>query len=206
MILLVVVFYIFILVIGYLLGSLNMSLLLSKYYGKDIRNFGSGNAGATNTLRTFGKKAAVISLVGDALKGIIACGIGYFITMLIFENENGLLIAGMGAIFGHIWPVFFKFKGGKGVLTTFSVILMMDWELALTLFAIFVIIVLISKIVSLGSVIVATAFPILAFIGIYNKKTDLFIITSIVLGSLVVYLHKDNIKRIVNGTEKKIGG
>jgi len=202
---LVLVYYFIVLIIGYLLGSLNMSLLLSKVYGTDVRKYGSGNAGTTNTLRTFGKKAAFISLLGDFLKGIIACLIGYLIIENILGSTNGLFIAGFGAICGHIWPVFFKFKGGKGVLTTFSVILMMDWHLALTLLGIFIIIVAAFRIVSLGSVIVATLFPILSLIGLYSERSNFFIGASVILGALVIFLHRSNMKRIINGSESKIG-
>ncbi|MDP4182682.1 MAG: glycerol-3-phosphate acyltransferase, partial [Bacillota bacterium] len=98
-------------VIGYLLGSLNSSLIIGKIYGVDVRKHGSGNAGATNTLRTLGKKAALFVTLGDVFKGIIACLLGYFLL-----GNDGLMSAGIGAIIGHNWPLYFKFKGGKGVL------------------------------------------------------------------------------------------
>jgi glycerol-3-phosphate acyltransferase PlsY len=179
-----------------------MSLILSKIYKNDIRGHGSGNAGTTNTLRIFGKKAAIFSLIGDLLKGIIACVIGYYLSS---GDENFMFVCGFGSILGHVWPVYFGFKGGKGVLTTFAVLLMMDWKLALTLLGIFVIIVVLSKMVSLGSVIVAVLFPTFSIVGLYSDKTNFYIFSTIILGTFVVFLHRENIKRILNGTESKIG-
>lgn len=197
--------YLVVFIIGYLLGSFNMSLLLSKFYGKDVRKHGSGNAGTTNTLRTFGKKAAVVSFIGDLLKGILACLAGYYLANQYLDTENGLLIAGLGSIIGHNWPLYFGFKGGKGVLTTFAVLLMMDWKIALTLFGIFIICVIIFKIVALGSVSVAVLFPIISYIGIYGEKSYFFIGISILLSCLVIFRHLANIKRIIKGTESKLG-
>lgn len=155
-------------VIGYLLGSLNSSVIVGKFYGIDIRQHGSGNAGTTNTLRVLGKKAALFVLVGDLLKGILAYLVGYYILKAampaftgypVINSEVGGMIGGIAAIIGHILPVYFSFKGGKGVLTTLAVVFMIDWLAAVILLAIFVIIVAITRYVSLGSIIGAV--PIL---------------------------------------------
>jgi glycerol-3-phosphate acyltransferase PlsY len=188
----------FMFILGYLLGSLNSSLLVGKAYGVDVRNHGSGNAGATNTLRTLGKKAAVFVILGDALKGILACIIGNLIL-----GYDGLMVAGIGSIVGHNWPVYFKFKGGKGVLTSFAVALMIDWKVALVLFAIFVVIVTISRYISLGSVISAALFPAAAFI--HKGDDKLYLSIAVIFAALIIIRHRSNIKRIVQGTESKFG-
>ncbi len=185
-------------ILGYLLGSLNSSLLVGKAYGVDVRNHGSGNAGATNTLRTLGKKAAVFVILGDALKGVLACLIG---SLLI--GNNGLMVAGIGSIVGHNWPLYFKFKGGKGVLTSFAVALMMDWKVALILFAIFAVVVAISRYISLGSIIGAALFPVAAYI--HRSDDKLYLVISMIFAFLIILRHRSNIKRIVQGTESKFG-
>lgn len=185
-------------ILGYLLGSLNSSLLVGKAYGIDVRNHGSGNAGATNTLRTLGKKAAVFVILGDALKGVLACTIGSLIL-----GYDGLMVAGIGSIVGHNWPLYFKFKGGKGVLTSFAVALMIDWKVALVLFAIFVILVAIFRYISLGSIISASIFPIAAYI--HKGEDKLYIAIAVIFAALIVLRHRSNIKRIVQGTESKFG-
>ncbi|WP_457920568.1 glycerol-3-phosphate 1-O-acyltransferase PlsY [Pseudobacteroides cellulosolvens] len=185
-------------ILGYLLGSLNSSLLVGKVYGVDVRKHGSGNAGATNTLRTLGKKAAVFVILGDALKGVLACLIG---SLLV--GNNGLMVAGIGSIVGHNWPLYFKFKGGKGVLTSFAVALMMDWKVALILFAIFAIVVAISKYISLGSIIGAALFPVAAYI--HKSDDKLYLVIAVIFAFLIILRHRSNIKRIVQGTESKFG-
>jgi len=185
-------------ILGYLLGSLNSSLLVGKVYGVDVRKHGSGNAGATNTLRTLGKKAAIFVILGDALKGVVACIIGGLI-----YDDAGRMVAGLGAILGHNWPLYFKFKGGKGVLTSFAVALMIDWKVALILFGIFALVVAISKYISLGSIIASAFFPLTAYIHKGNDR--LYIVFSVIFAALIIFRHRSNIKRIVQGTESKFG-
>ena len=182
-------------VIGYLLGSANSSLIVGKFYGVDVREHGSGNAGATNTLRTMGKSAALFATIGDILKGIIACLIGRLIA-----GELGLMTAGIAAILGHNWPVYFKFKGGKGVLTSLAVVIMMDRKLALILLVSFIIIVALTRYVSLGSVIASSLFPISAVI---TGKSSEFIVFAIILAELVIIRHCANLDRLFKGTESK---
>ncbi|MHB8062380.1 MAG: glycerol-3-phosphate 1-O-acyltransferase PlsY [Ruminiclostridium sp.] len=204
---------IFVLVIGYLLGSLNTSLIVSKFYGTDIRKHGSGNAGTTNALRTFGKIAAVLVIFGDILKGVLSYLIGNLIVGSV-QIENlatnhlstvlgiGGMIAGIASIAGHNWPIYFGFKGGKGVLTSFSVVMMMDWKLGLVLLGLFIVIVAITRYVSLGSIIACAVFPI----GAYIKGNGIvFTIFAAILAILAISRHNANIKRLISGTETKIG-
>ncbi len=195
-------------VIGYLLGSLNTSLIVGKFYGTDVRKHGSGNAGMTNTLRTLGKVAAVMVIAGDILKGVISYLLGNIIIGSIPESITldlagiGGMAAGIAAIAGHNWPVYFGFKGGKGILTSFAVVLMMDWKLGLILLGIFAVIVAITRYVSLGSIIASVAFPIGAAI---KGNNTIFIAFSAVLAVLAVARHKANIGRLLSGSEAKLG-
>jgi len=184
-------------VAGYLLGSINTSLVVGKFYGTDVRKHGSGNAGATNTLRTLGKTAALFVLIGDILKGILACLIG----LMVF-GRTGEIIAGSLAIIGHNWPLYFGFRGGKGVLTSFSVLLVIDYKIALLVLLAFIIVTLATRYVSLSSISAAVALPILAII----LKRDLgLIVFYALLGLLVIIRHRSNIERLLKGTEPKIG-
>ncbi|HHX17395.1 MAG TPA: glycerol-3-phosphate 1-O-acyltransferase PlsY [Clostridium sp.] len=189
---------------GYLLGSINTSLVIGKFYKVDVRQHGSGNAGMTNTLRTLGKFPAMLVIVGDILKGILACVIGNIILSDTAElyDSIGLMIGGLGSILGHNWPVYFGFKGGKGVLTTFAVIMMMGPLIGLILLSIFILIVLITRYVSLGSMIAAVLFPAVAFL---MGNEIIFIIFAGVIGFLVIVRHKSNIERLINGEESKLG-
>ncbi|MDP4093724.1 MAG: glycerol-3-phosphate 1-O-acyltransferase PlsY [Bacillota bacterium] len=192
-------------VVGYLLGSINSSLVVGKFYGVDVRQHGSGNAGANNTLRTLGKKAAVLVTAGDILKGVAACIIGHYIVGTVNGLDKfGLIVGGISAIIGHNWPLYFGFRGGKGVLTTFSVILMMDWQVGLILLGAFIIVVVITGYVSLGSIIGASLFPIVSAVPLFNNKST-FVLFAIVVAFLVIIRHKSNIERIFKGTESKFG-
>lgn len=184
-------------VIGYLLGSANTSLIVGKFYGIDIRQHGSGNAGATNALRTLGKSAAAMVGLGDVLKGVVSCLAGLYL-----YGDTGLMIGGLAAVLGHNWPVYFGFKGGKGIFTSFSVVMMMDWKLGLILIGIFIIVVAITRYISLGSMLGAALFPVTAFV--FGKSVE-FIVFATLIAVLAVARHQANIKRIVNGTESKFG-
>ena len=183
-------------IIGYLLGSINTSVITGKFYGVDVRQHGSGNAGATNTLRVLGKKAAIIVVIGDVLKGLITCIISNSIA-----GQTGAIIGGAAAILGHNWPVYFGFKGGKGVLTSITVMFYLDWKISLILVGIFVVVVLISRYVSLGSVLGAIALPVLTILFGRDIKLVIF---SIALAVIIVFKHQSNIKRLLNGTESMI--
>ncbi len=183
-------------IVGYLLGSLNTSLVIGKFYKVDVRQHGSGNAGMTNTLRTLGKKAALFVIFGDLLKGILAYLAGCF----IYGGELGGMLSGTACIIGHIWPAFFGFKGGKGVLTTLAVLLMFDWQIALGLLAVFIVILLLTRYVSLGSIIAAFLFPITAAAFGRDIKTMIF---SGIIAVMVILRHHENIGRLLKGTESK---
>jgi glycerol-3-phosphate acyltransferase PlsY len=186
--------------IGYLLGSLNTSLIVGKFYGVDVRHHGSGNAGMTNTMRTLGKKAALFVLLGDAVKGILAFLAGYYICGGNLQGHLGGMLAGTAAILGHLWPVFFGFKGGKGVLTTLAVVLMIDWPIALGLLGVFIVILILTRYVSLGSVIAVFLFPVATLVFGRSIETVVF---AVIIAVLIIIRHKANIQRLLNGTESK---
>jgi len=196
-------------IIGYLLGSINFAIIIGKvFYNTDVRQHGSGNAGATNTLRTIGKKAAIFTTIGDLVKGIIACLIG----MLLFKGEYpslGLILAGSAAILGHNWPIYFKFKGGKGVLTSLAVMLMVAPIPSLICLGFFIIIVVATRFISLGSIVAAGILPLLVFFlgDMLNSQSGLNPTTyfSIFVAILLIFRHKANILRLIKGTESRFG-
>jgi len=181
---------------GYLLGSLNTSLIIGRFYKVDVRKHGSGNAGMTNTLRTLGRKAALFVIIGDMAKGILAYLAGFY----IYSGQPGGLIGGTACITGHIWPAFFRFRGGKGVLTAFAVLLMFDWMIALGLLAVFLVILLATRYVSLGSITAASLFPIAA--AVFGRGT-LTMVFSGMIAVVIIIKHHENIKRLLSGTESK---
>ena len=199
-----------VLVIGYLLGSVNAAVIISKtFYRKDIRTCGSGNAGTTNMLRTFGKKAAAGTFLVDLLKGIVAALAGLLIMKLLdFDTVTGEVFGAIGAILGHNWPVYFGFKGGKGVLTSFAVALVIMPVPSLICLGIFIVVVLISRYVSLGSIIAAFALPFIVYflgeiLGIAGGFSMYFIF-AIFMAVLLIARHHANIGRLVKGTESKL--
>ena len=185
--------------ISYLLGSINSSILVGKLWRNvDIRQHGSGNAGATNTLRTLGKSAAAVVLVGDVLKGIISVIIG---TML--SGEIGALVAGFACVLGHNFPIYFGFKGGKGILTSAAVAFMIDWKIGFILLIMAILVIAITRYVSLGSIIGVGFYPI--FVWIRNPEQVVYIIFAFCIAILAIYRHKSNIQRLLKGTESKLG-
>ena len=183
-------------VAGYLLGSVNTSLVVGKIYGIDVRQHGSRNAGLTNVLRTLGKKAAVFVLIGDVLKGVLSCVSG-----MLLAGDAGAMAGGAAAVAGHNWPVFFGFKGGKGALTSIAVVFVLDWRIGLLLLAVFGAAVAATRYVSLGSMLGAASFPVLSIL--FNKNTE-FIIFALFIGLLAIARHRSNIERIFAGTEAKL--
>lgn len=200
--------YIAIAIISYVIGSINFSVILSKKMaGFDVREKGSGNAGTTNMLRLVGKKAAAITLICDILKGIVSILIAIFIGNLFQNLDRALLvqIAGIGAVLGHTFPVFFGFKGGKGVATAIGIILLTNWQLGLICLIFGIVIIILTRMVSLGSIMAAVLFPILTIFIHNNFIVDgNYIIFGIILGAFVTFNHRANLKRILNGTENKI--
>ncbi len=191
-------------IIAYVLGSLNFAVIISKLRFKDdIRRYGSGNAGMTNMLRTYGKAAAAFTLLGDAAKAAVSVLIG---TLLC--GEAGAFIAGLCCTLGHAFPIFYGFKGGKGVVVTAVTLLCLDWLTFLILFVIFVILVATTKFLSLGSIIGMMLYP-LVFNRLYPMthggmaEGAIPAIVSILNAGLVIWLHRENLKRLWTGTENK---
>ena len=195
------------LALGYLLGSLNTAVIVGKIYGKDIRSHGSKNAGLTNTLRILGKSAAVFVLAGDILKGVISCFIGLFLSVYFYSGEAkdcvSLLAAGAGAVIGHNWPVYFGFKGGKGALTAVAVLFMVDWVMALLCLGFFVIIVALTRYVSLGTICATMLVAAISFIPVF-ENTLYFYIFACLMAFMVIFRHMENIQRLLSGTENKL--
>lgn len=190
--------FVFVAVLAYLIGCINNAYIFTKYTRNiDIRNYGSGNAGATNVLRVLGPKAAAPVFVLDVLKGVVAVLLGkYFIGM------PGALIAGIAVVCGHNWPIFLKFRGGKGVATSVGVVMTINPLLGLIALAIGVAVIAITRYVSLGSMTGAITF---AFLNIFFPNSVQVLTFAIVLALLVIFQHRSNIKRLINGTESKIG-
>ena len=195
-------------IIAYLIGSINFSVILSKKMaGFDVRDKGSGNAGTTNMLRSVGKKAAAITLVCDILKGVVAILLAMLMNK-ISPNSNGALlvqIAGVAVILGHTFPIFFKFKGGKGVATSLGVLIMSNWQIGLICLVFALILIILTQMVSVGSIAAAILYPVLTiFIPQNYIIPGNYIIYSIVLAVIIVFNHRENVKRLLKGTENKI--
>lgn len=186
------------LLLAYLIGCINNAYIFTKYIKKtDIRKFGSGNAGATNVLRVLGIKAALLVFAFDILKGVIAVLLGRLIA-----GDIGGLVAGIAVVCGHNWPIFLEFRGGKGIATSLGVIIVINPIIALYSLLIGVIIIAISKYVSLGSMLGSFSFLVLNII--YFKSVNMLIF-AIILTILAIFQHRSNIKRLLNGTESKLG-
>ena len=207
-------------VVPYLLGSLNFGVMISRrQYKDDIRTHGSGNAGATNMLRTFGTKAGILTMAGDMLKAVVAVGLGYLIIGVNawvpgeggvpyrMVDQFGAAIAGLFVMLGHMFPIFFKFKGGKGVSASAMVILMLSPVTAVVCLVTFLIVVIGTRYVSLGSVMALSMFPIVlnAWSHAYDPPRNATgCMISVVMAVLVVFMHRENLKRLMNHTESKI--
>ena len=201
---------------AYLLGSFNFAVIVSKTLIKeDIRTKGSGNAGATNMLRSHGVGPALLTTLGDLAKSVASVLITEYVLFPAFGCEEfaryGAYLAGLFCIFGHMYPLYFNFRGGKGVMTTLGMMLILDWKVALVCLACFIVIVLISRMVSLGSILAVALMAILTYFKLkYWQSVDglelVFCTTmAIFIASLLIMKHSDNIKRILNGTENKFG-
>ena len=212
-------------VIAYLIGSVSFSIIVTRnYHRKDIRSMGSGNAGATNVLRSVGKVPAVLTTLGDFGKTILAIVIGRF----IFENWSyfvhspavvvryGAYIAGFCCFLGHLYPLYFRFKGGKGVLTAAAMMLLIDWRVFLVNVIVFAVLFACTRIISVGSIVCASLYPVFTWAVTYflDRRThpevftlNYVIITTAIttlIGLMVVIKHYDNLKRLFSGREKPI--
>ena len=195
--------YLIIIITAYLLGNISTSYIVAKRLaGVDIRTQGSGNAGSTNVLRTLGKKAGALTFIGDVLKGLIAVLIARFIAYgANLDNTTCAYIAVVAVVLGHNYPVFLGFKGGKGVATSLGSMLGMNPLVALLCLGFFIIIVAITKYVSLGSILGIGLSPVIMMLN-HNTKG---VLVTLFLTISVAITHKENIKRLLNGTERKLG-
>lgn len=219
-------------VAGYLLGSLEFSIIITKLYGKgDIRKYGSGNAGMTNVLRAVGKLPALLTFVLDFLKCAVAVMIGYFLFLKAAEGSSlaieaseaaffGKYVGGLGALLGTLFPLYYQFKGGKGVVTCCALIALMDWRVFVPAILLFIVIFIVKRIVSLASIISFFAYPFICFavtflfdcemspLSISGDKSLGYVLAvtlcAAALSVIVIILHIPNIKRLLNGEEKPI--
>ena len=201
---------------AYLLGSVDTGILVSKYlYHDDVRTHGSGAAGMTNMLRTFGKKAAALTAVGDVLKGVVAVCLGRWLFGHLPADAAvspylGVYLAAILAVVGHSKPIYFGFKGGKGVLVGAGAALATEPLVCAMLLVIFLIEVAITRIVSLGSIIIAALYPVGTLINLIacgaNLPTIVFsTVCCAIMAAMVIWLHRSNIERLKNGTEYRFG-
>ncbi len=206
--------YIVMAIIAYLIGSISFSVIISKKMaGFDVREKGSGNAGSTNMLRSVGKKAAAITLICDVLKGVVAIILAIILGNIFKDSNKELLlqIAGVAVVIGHTFPIFFGFKGGKGVATSLGILLMSNWQIGLICLVFALVLMILTRMVSLGSCMAAILFPVLTlFINEHytvlteGKSGNVYFIYSVIMAIIVLYNHRSNIKRILNGTENKL--
>ncbi|MHB1278398.1 MAG: glycerol-3-phosphate 1-O-acyltransferase PlsY [Bacteroidia bacterium] len=194
-------------IMAYLLGSIPSAVWIGRLlHDVDVREHGSGNAGATNTFRVLGKKAGIIVMVMDILKGLAAASLILFLGDQVekesFTYINLQLLFGFLAVIGHLFPVFAQFRGGKGIATLFGMILAIHYPSALLCLGLFLIVLYITRYVSLGSILAAISFPI-GLVYIFHEKTPLFVAFAITAALLVILTHQKNIKKLVKGTESK---
>ena len=189
-------------IVAYLLGSINTSIIVSKLFAKsDIRSHGSGNAGATNTLRVLGKKAAALVVIGDGLKGVLAILAARYVAHALSEGSAPEYIAAVFVVLGHVFPVFFGFRGGKGIMTSIAVVFTLSPSIGAILVVIFVVLVLLFNYISLASVISALCFPILVLI--MESGDILYMVCALIIAIIAVVKHHTNIARLIKGTENK---
>ena len=192
--------YAVILVAGYLLGNISMGLLVSRRYHMDIREHGSGNAGTTNVLRTLGWLPSVLTLLGDAVKAFLASRIGYWLV-----GKMGVFVGGMAAMIGHTWPVFFGFRGGKGMAAALGMVLAIWWPLGLILLAVEILIAGLTGYVSVASIVVSALFPVAVGI-LFRDSPDLwlYVLFSVIAAFLTIFSHRANIQRLRQGRENRL--
>lgn len=202
---------------SYLLGSISFAVIFSKLFvKKDVRDYGSGNAGMSNVVRVAGIVPGLLTLLFDALKGIIAVFLArYVVFAYLFKTTGhiflhpiyGAYLCGICCLLGHFFPVFFRFRGGKGVATAAGIMLVIDWRILFCALAVFLIIFLVTKIISIGSILAAVSLPIFAFV-FFNAGSGAdriaVVLLAALLGAIIIAKHKDNIKRIIKGEEKPI--
>ena len=191
------------LLVSYLLGCFNGSVMTSHFIIRDdVRQHGSGNAGLTNFYRTYGARYALCVIICDMGKTVLACLIGgYLMHWVVGDWTLGLLIAGIGCELGHMFPVFFGLRGGKGILSGGVLVLLLDWRVALIAWGLFAALWLLTRYVSLGSVCAAVSMPISTFF--FCGQSILYTVLAVLTAALVVWCHRDNIRRLLKGQERK---
>lgn len=199
-------------VLAYFLGSISSSILIGHMFGvDDIRKHGSGNAGSTNVLRIIGKKAAAMTFICDFLKGVVPVAV-----VKLFVKDSTLtfmLLSSFAVVIGHIFPIYFGFKGGKGVATSFGAVIAISvatgiFWIPFALFGVWLVVVFLTRYVSLGSVIVFAAYPVLVavlFKGLEMADYIQYVVFAVAIGLLGIIMHRKNIGRLISGTESKIG-
>lgn len=189
--------------LGYFLGCLNGSVMVSHFIIRDdVRQHGSGNAGLTNFYRTYGAKYALGVILFDMGKTVIACLLGGFLLKNAMQDWTlGVLIGGLGCELGHMFPVFFGFKGGKGILSGGTLVWLLDWRVALIAWGLFAALWLATKYVSLGSVSAAASMPVATWL--FCGHSPVYTVLAVVIAGLVVWCHRENIQRLVRGEERK---
>lgn len=193
--------------IAYLIGSIPTALIISRYFFKiDIREYGSGNMGATNTFRILGSKFGTIVMVGDMLKGVFAVALYHFLPYYLtneLDRTNFMLGLGIAAVVGHIYPIWAQFKGGKGVATLFGMVLAIQPVVAINCVAVFVAVLFLTRYVSLSSIIAGVALPI-CVLWIYNEKEVFYRVFAVAVAALILLTHQKNIGRLLKGNESRV--
>ena len=207
-------YYIIMGIIAYLIGSINFSILISKKKaGFDIREKGSGNAGTTNMLRSVGKGAAIVTLILDILKGVVTIWLSIFYGFMLYKIWNinidyAILVqvSGILVIVGHTYPIYFGFKGGKGVATALGILLVTNWHIGIISLVFALVLIIVSRMVSVGAICAAILFPVLTLFSYESSfiEPGNYMVFSIIIDIIVCFNHRENIKRIMNGTENKI--
>ena len=191
-------------VVAYLLGCFSTGITISRLQGVDIRKHGSKNTGATNVLRVLGLKSGLLTFVGDIIKASIAVWLGHFLLGNAFGIERfGMMLGGLFAVIGHNWPVYYGFKGGKGVACSAAVIFFVDLLCALPAIAICIAVIAITRFISLGSMTLMGLYMI--FVCVFNWGNWPLCLFSVVLFVFCVWRHRTNVVRLLNGTENKVG-
>lgn len=188
-------------IVSYLLGNANGAVCVSALMRDDVRNHGSGNAGLTNFIRSYGTSRALLVILIDGLKAVLACLITGLLLKPYGYYLEGMLLGGAAVMLGHVFPVFLGFRGGKGILSGLFIALTADWRVALLILAVFLIVYFLTRYVSLSSVLAATAFAV-GFCVFYSGNA-VVMTSGIFMAALTVFMHRSNIKRLVAGTESK---
>lgn len=194
-------------ILSYLIGSIPTSVWVSKYFfGVDIRDYGSGNAGATNTYRVLGSRWGTFVMIVDVLKGVLATSlyilIPYYLTEEI-DRTNFMVGLGLASVVGHIFPIFAEFKGGKGVATLFGMVIAIQPAVALCCVGVFLLVLFLTRFVSLSSILAGVAFAVF-ILFIWNEREPLYRLFAVAVALMVILTHQKNINRILKGTESKL--